>query len=73
MANRVRKTAETMKKMKINCKYCPSEKNLADLGSRGASIHKLEDKEWFSGPNWIMNEEWPEQPETIKGSVFIRA
>lgn len=32
------------------------EKNLADLGSRGAKIHKMESEGWFTGPKWLLDE-----------------
>ena len=64
VANRVRKIAETTKEIEVKWKYCPTEKNLADLGSRGASIDRMQKKGWFTGPHWILNEEeWPQQPE----------
>ena len=38
-------------------------KNLADLGSRGASLAKMQKGKWFEGPEWLINEEeWPQQP-----------
>ena len=64
VANRVRKIAETTKEIEVKWKYCPTERNLADLGSRGASINRMQKKGWFTGPHWILNEEeWPQQPE----------
>ena len=41
---------------------CPSEKKVADLGNRGASVEKLEKGNWFEGPSWLLDEEnWPQQ------------
>lgn len=40
------------------------EKNLADLGSRGAKIHKMERGGWFTGPKWLLDEkQWPDQKD----------
>ena len=41
-SNRTRKIAEITEEIGISWKYCQSEVNLADLGSRGASIDKME-------------------------------
>ena len=37
--------------------------NLADLGSRGASLSKMEENEWYKGPQWVLTkrEDWPAQ------------
>ena len=62
MANRVRKIATVTEKLNISWKYCPTDKNIADLGSRGASVDKLEKCDLFTGPEWLQHEEkWPEQ------------
>ena len=50
VSNRVKKMAEITGETGISWKYCPTEKNLADLGSRGAGIHKMETGGWFTGP-----------------------
>ena len=48
----------------VNWKYCPTGKNLADLESREASIHKMETGGWFTGPEWLLDEkQWPVQPD----------
>ena len=48
----------------ISWKYCPTEKNLADLGRRGAGIHKMETGGWFTGPEWLLDEKQrPDQPD----------
>ena len=63
VANRVRKIATVTEKLNISWKYCPTDKNIADLGSRGASVDKMEKGDWFSGPKWLQHKEkWPEQP-----------
>ncbi|XP_068690319.1 uncharacterized protein [Montipora foliosa] len=63
VANRVRKIATITEKLNISWKYCPTDKNIADLGSRGASVDKMEKGDWFTGPEWLQHEEkWPEQP-----------
>ena len=64
MSSRVNKIAEITENLKIVWKYCPTKMNLADLGSRGMSIEKMESLEWFTGPNWLLDErDWPPQPE----------
>ena len=56
--------AEITSETGISWKYCPTEKNLADLGSRGAGIHKMETGGWFTGPEWLFDEkQWPDQPD----------
>lgn len=38
--------------------------NFVDLGSRGASIVTMERGNWFTGPDWVLDErQWPQQPE----------
>ena len=64
VSNRVKKMAEITGETGISWKYCPTEKNLADLGSRGAGIHKMETGGWFTGPEWLLDEkQWPDQPD----------
>ena len=48
VANRVQKIAGITSEAGINWKYCPTDTNLADLGSRGAGVNKLETGEWFN-------------------------
>ena len=63
VSNRVQKIAKISSEVDITWNYCPTDKNLADLGSRGASVSKLEASEWFSGPAWLVDkEQWPKQP-----------
>eukprot|EP00794_Sanderia_malayensis_P002861 gene2861-3307_t len=70
VANRVRKISEITEKLGVKWRYCPSNLNIADLGSRGANINKLCKGEWFDGPSWILAEsEWPCQPEFRRNSV----
>ena len=74
VANRVRKIAESTANMEIEWKYCPTERNLADLGSRGASLAKMEKGNWFTGPEWLLHQnEWPEQPNLKTSSVTTYA
>ena len=42
VANRVREMAQITEQVKIQWRYCPTERKLADLGSRGASLSKME-------------------------------
>ena len=42
VSNRVKKIAETAGPVNITLKYCPSELNLADVGSRGPTIVRIE-------------------------------
>ena len=63
VANRVKKIAETIGPINITWKHCPSNMNLADLGSRGATIAKMERGSWLTGPEWLLDErQWPQQP-----------
>jgi len=41
VVNKVEKIAETTGPIDITMKYCPSDLNLADLGSREAAIAKM--------------------------------
>ena len=63
VANRVRKMAQITEELGIQWKYCLTERNLADIGSRGASLKKMENCEWYEGSQWLpRKEDWPEQP-----------
>ena len=64
VAKGVRKIAEATSEIGITWKYVPTDMNLADLGSRGATIAKMERGNWLTGPNWLLDEaQWPEQPK----------
>ena len=56
VSNRVKKIAETTSEIGTTWKYCPSRNNLADLGSRGASMKRMESEDWYNGPEWLLNE-----------------
>ena len=63
VANRVRKVTEIGHEIGIEWKYCPTNENLADLGSRGANMEKIIERKWFEGPDWLLHkEESPKQP-----------
>ena len=49
--NRVPKMAQITEEVGIEWKYCPTERNLADLGSRGAPLNKMGENEWYGGTN----------------------
>ena len=69
VVNRVRKNAQISRELEIQWKHCPSEMNLPDLGSRGASFSKMESSEWYTGPKWLLNrDDWPEQPKLISST-----
>ena len=62
VANHVQTIVEISNEIGIKWKYCPTSENLADLGSRGAGLRKLEAEEWFTGPDWLLDEQqWPKQ------------
>ena len=64
VANRVRTITEATSEIGITWKYVPTDMNLADLGSRGTTIAKMERGNWLTGPNWLLNEmQWPQQPK----------
>ena len=56
VSNRVSKIAKITEEHQINWKYCPSEMNTADMGTRGASLDKMERGNWYEGPKWLLNE-----------------
>ena len=69
VANRVKKIAEITEEIGIQWKYVPSEKNVADAGSRGATLNQMENKDWYDGPEWLLNEhDWPSQPTLQRSS-----
>lgn len=47
VSNHVRKIAEITNDLQITWKYCPTNMNLADLGSQGASLDKKKAGKWF--------------------------
>ena len=52
----------------ITWKYCPTQDNPADLGTRGTTPEKLqENPNWWRGPEWLTKQkEWPDQPTHFK-------
>ena len=63
VANRLRKMAQIPEELAIEWRNCPSEMNLADLGSRGISLSKMEAGGLYTGPQWLLKkEDWPEKP-----------
>ena len=50
VANRVRKIATVTEKLNMSWQYFPTDKNIAELGSRGALVDKMEKGDWFTGP-----------------------
>jgi len=60
ISNRVSNTHEITQDTGIVWRHCPTDKNLADLGSHCASIDKMQKGKWFEGQEWLVNkEEWP--------------
>ena len=63
VANRVRKITQITKEVKIQWRYCPTERNLADLGRRDVSLSKMDENGWYEGPRWLLTrEDRPPQP-----------
>ena len=72
VANRVRKITEGTSEIGITWKYVPSDMNLTDLGSRRASIAKMERGNWLTGRNRLLDEtQWPQQPKLKCRSVEV--
>ena len=45
--------------------------NIADLGTRGASLDKMERGNWYEGPKWLLSEsDWPDQP-VLKSTLQV--
>ena len=60
----MRKIAEIPQETGIVWRHCPTDKKLADFGSHGASINKMQKGEWFEGLELLLNkEEWPINPK----------
>ena len=46
----------------VSWKYCPTDKNLEDLGTRGETLRQLqESKLWWNGASWLHTAQWPHQ------------
>ena len=59
--NRARKMPQ-ITEVRIPWTYSSTGRDLADIGSRGASLKKKENCEWYEGPQWFLRkEEWAEQ------------
>ena len=57
------KIAEISEEHQINWKYCLTEMNIVDFGTKGASLDKMEIGNCYEGPKWQLNEnDWPDQP-----------
>ena len=70
VANRVKKITEITEEVGIQWEYVPSEKNVTDAGSRGVSLSQMKNKDWYDGPNWLLNEhDWPSQPTLSRSST----
>ena len=60
VANRARKIAEITDKLDMKWRCCPSNSDIADIGSRGANLEKMVKGEWFEGPEWLLSgKDWP--------------
>ena len=60
----MRKIAEITQETGIVWRHCPTDKNLSDFRSHGASIDKIQKGQWFEGPELLLNkEEWPIHPK----------
>ena len=47
----------------VSWKYCPTDENSADLGTRRKTPRQLqESKLWWKGPSWLHTTRWPHQP-----------
>ena len=54
----------------IQWKYVPSEKNVAEAGSRAVSLNQMKNKDCYDGPDWLLNEHnWPSQPTLSRSST----
>ncbi len=71
VSNRIKKIIEITSDLGIIWKYCPSSKNLADLGTRGAPVERLKYGNMFNGSDWLLEKKlWPEQPNlTVSKAV----
>lgn len=64
VANQVKKIAAVTSDFNIISKYCPTNMNLVDLRSRESSMVTMEKGNWFTMPDWVLDErQWPQQPE----------
>ena len=58
--HRVREICSLM--LDVSWKYCPTDENRADLGTRGKTPRQLqESKVWWKGPPWLCTAQWPHQ------------
>ena len=58
MQNRVREILRLTSRS--DWRYCPTDCNPADIGSRGMKASKLKSNQlWREGPDWLSTNEWP--------------
>jgi len=56
----------------IQFRYIPSEENIADLPSRGTSVDILNQSKWWTGPDWLKNEQsWPQSSSHLTDSIDL--
>ena len=54
--------------------YVPSDKNPADIVSRGGDLAALKSQNWWHGPEWLANREsWPDQKATYDRQTELLA
>lgn len=57
----LRQVQEIRSKQIDEIRYVPSQKNPADIGSRGSDYQTLTESMWIGGPEWLIKEcDWPE-------------
>ncbi|XP_077265255.1 uncharacterized protein LOC143899130 [Temnothorax americanus] len=58
----------------VTWRHVPSKDNPADLLSRGMSVEMWKTSQlWWQGPEWLVTDRWPEQPEILGDTSEITA
>ena len=62
----VRKRVDQILEAGIQWRYCPTEDNPADLGTRGTTPERLQAcRNWWEGPEWLTRRHsWPQGPKS---------
>ena len=72
VVNIARKIAEITDKLDTKWRYCPSNSNIAIIGSLGALFEKMVKGGCFKGPEWLLSgKDWSDQPELKSSSTVI--